>query len=83
MSRLRVHLHLLGNKNSIVHLREKRISFPLPHWPTLLCSCHSLKAFEMFDNFDQIFNLLLSLSRPLKVGMTLLGQKNSLVNINI
>ena len=34
-----------------------------------------LEDFEIFDNFDLIFTLLLSLVRPLKVDMTPLGQK--------
>ena len=34
-----------------------------------------LKDFAFFDNFDHIFTSLLSLARPLKVGMMPLGQK--------
>ena len=33
-----------------------------------------LEDFEIFDNFDHIFTLLLTLFRPLKVDMTPLGQ---------
>ena len=43
--------------------------------PYLHATCALLKDFEMFDNFDHIFILLLSLFRPLRVNMTRLGQK--------
>ena len=84
-SRLRGHLPILGNKNRDVHLggkgdqkgRKSRISFLPRYWPTLLfdASLALHKEFEIFDNFDHIFTILLSLFRPLIVGMTPLRRK--------
>ena len=38
-------------------------------------TCALLKDFEIFDNFDHIFTIILGLVRPVKVAMNPLGQK--------
>ena len=76
---------IFGNKNIDVHLggtrdqkEKKDYGFHFRLQLNLHFYFHAtgslLEYFEIFDNFD-IFTLLLSLVRPLKVGTTPLGQK--------
>ena len=85
-SRLRGHLPIFGNKNLDVNLREKggqkgkkghkiyfRFEIHLHYY--FHATWALLEDFEIFAHFDHIFALLFRAFRPLKVGMTPLGQK--------
>ena len=60
----------MENKNHEFHFRLEIDLYSYFH-----ATCKLLQDFEILDNFDLIFTLLLSHVRPLKVGMTPLGQK--------
>ena len=83
---MRGHLPIFGNKNLDLHLggkggqKEKKVhEFHFRLEIYLYYYFHAtwalLEDFEIFAHFDHIFTLLFRTFRPLKVGMTPLGQK--------